>query len=166
MKEIYTRYAHYNYWANRWMTETFSVLDEEALQRNIESSFPSARLTFLHIWDAELIWLKRLQGISLPAFPSRIFQGTTAEAFTGLLQNSSDFLDFVESQPDVFFEKTLHFTTINSGEYAQQAFEMIHHCLNHSTYHRGQLVTIGRQLGLTNIPPTDMIFFLREEGRK
>ena len=163
MKKIYTDYARYNLWANRRMTETFQSLSEELLDRQIESSFPSAKLTFLHIWDAELIWLKRLQEISLSAFPSRTFQGSAAEAFTILLHNSSDFLQFIENQPDDFFEKEFHFKTISSGEFSQRAFEMIHHCLNHSTYHRGQLVTIGRQLGLTKIPATDLIYYLREK---
>jgi uncharacterized damage-inducible protein DinB len=163
MKKIYTDYASYNLWANRRLAEIFAGLPEEKLEQHVESSFPSAKLTFLHIWDAELIWLKRLQGTSLQAFPSRSFNGTTAEVFEGMLGNSSDFLHFIENQPDDFFPKTMQFTTINSGAYSQQAYEMIHHCMNHSTYHRGQLVTIGRQLGLNKIPPTDLIFYLREK---
>jgi len=35
---------------------------------------------------------------------------------------------------------------------------------NHSTYHRGQLVTMMRQLGETNVPVTDFIAFARKSA--
>ncbi|WP_366512826.1 DinB family protein [Kordia sp.] len=31
--------------------------------------------------------------------------------------------------------------------------------MNHSTYHRGQIVTMGHQLGFTKAPFTDLFFF-------
>jgi uncharacterized damage-inducible protein DinB len=33
------------------------------------------------------------------------------------------------------------------------------HCMNHSTYHRGQIVTMGRNLGFTDAPMTDYNFY-------
>jgi uncharacterized damage-inducible protein DinB len=38
-------------------------------------------------------------------------------------------------------------------------FEYIMHYANHSTYHRGQVVTIGRNLGFTDAPMTDYNFY-------
>ncbi|MFN2424735.1 MAG: DinB family protein [Cryomorphaceae bacterium] len=35
--------------------------------------------------------------------------------------------------------------------------------MNHSTYHRGQLVTMGRQAGLSTPPQTDYIFYVRKD---
>ncbi|WP_315819131.1 DinB family protein [Paraflavitalea speifideaquila] len=32
--------------------------------------------------------------------------------------------------------------------------------MNHSTYHRGQVVTIGHQVGLKDAPITDYMFYL------
>jgi uncharacterized damage-inducible protein DinB len=31
--------------------------------------------------------------------------------------------------------------------------------MNHSTYHRGQIITIGRNLGFTDAPMTDYNFY-------
>lgn len=166
MKKIFTDYASYNLWANRRLAKPFLLLDEETLNRHVETSYPSAKLTLLHIWDAELIWLQRLQGISLNHFPSRDFTGTTEDAVEGLLGNSADLLHFLEVQDEAFFEKNITSTSLSHGEQQQPASQMIHHCLNHSTYHRGQLVTIGRQLGLTTIPVTDMIYYYRVEDRQ
>jgi len=41
---------------------------------------------------------------------------------------------------------------------------MVHHCMNHSTYHRGQLITLARQLGMKEgVPSTDLLYFSREK---
>lgn len=163
MKEIYLKYCKYNLWANQRLTAIFKNLPEDKADQHIESSFPSAKKTILHIWDAELIWLKRLQGESVNSFPSKTFTGTAIDAIQGLLQTSTDFLGFVEMQEEQYFNKAFTVQTITSGIYTQMAYEMIHHCMNHSTYHRGQLLMMARQLGLRDVPSTDMIFYLREK---
>lgn len=38
-------------------------------------------------------------------------------------------------------------------------YEFLHHCLNHSTYHRGQVVTIGRNVSLCDAPMTDFNYY-------
>ncbi|MFZ1749342.1 MAG: DinB family protein [Saprospiraceae bacterium] len=38
---------------------------------------------------------------------------------------------------------------------------IIHHVFNQGTYHRGQLVTMGRALGFLHPPSTDFIHFKR-----
>ncbi|MCF8246591.1 MAG: DinB family protein [Saprospiraceae bacterium] len=162
MKEIYLKYTQFNLWANRRMVETFAPLSTEQFEAPIVSSFPSVRLTFLHIWDAESLWLDRLKGNSPTTFPSKYFVGDNTEVLDNLLQVSGDFQSFVEMQPADFFEQALDFTTLSYGPQTQRAFEMIHHCMNHSTFHRGQLITLGRQLGIQHFPPTDYAFFLRE----
>jgi uncharacterized damage-inducible protein DinB len=163
MKQIYVEYGQYNLWANKRLTEVFSSLPEEIVEQPLPSSFPSVKLTLLHIWDAEFLWLNRLQGVSPSDFPSKGFAGDLNETLSGLLNTSENFLEFIESQPEDFFEKTLHFRTISFGDQRERAFMMVHHCLNHSTYHRGQLVTMARQLGIERIPATDLIYFLREK---
>ena len=165
MKEIYVKYAAYNLWANRRMAETFAALPEAEMEAPIVSSFPSARLTFLHIWDAESLWLERLQGNSPAAFPSKSFQGNNSDVLATFLKGSEAFLAFVQEQPSDFFERSLFFKTLSYGEQTQRAFEMIHHCMNHSTFHRGQLITMGRQLGIEKFPPTDFAYYLRELGK-
>ncbi len=40
--------------------------------------------------------------------------------------------------------------------------EAVLHCMNHSTFHRGQLITIFRQLGFKKLFSTDLIAFSRD----
>ena len=52
-------------------------------------------------------------------------------------------------------------TTRRVRSYDYTLGELIHHLLNHSTYHRGQVVLLLRQLGETP-PATDFRLFLTE----
>ena len=165
MKEIYQTYCDYNFWANRRLTAIFKDLPEEKTDQFVESSYPSAKKTILHIWDAEVIWLKRLHGEHIDHFPSINFSGSNMEAVNGLLKTSQDFKSFVGEQEDEFFGKTLSFSNTRGDNYLHSVVGMIHHCMNHSTYHRGQLVMMARQLGLKSLPSTDMITYLRELGQ-
>jgi len=39
--------------------------------------------------------------------------------------------------------------------------EIVHHVVNHGTYHRGNIAAMLRQLGYSSIP-TDFVFYLYE----
>lgn len=163
MKKIYEDYTRYNVWANSRMLEVFAGLTEAQLEQHIMNSFPSVKLTFMHIWDAEWLWLQRLNGVSPKAFPSKNFTGSWQEFKAQFIQTSTDFSVFTAAQPAEFFDKILSVSTITAGDFAQRAGDMVHHCMNHSTYHRGQLTMMARQLGLENLPSTDLIKYLREQ---
>lgn len=163
MKEIYLQYVKYNLWANRHLAELFSTLTDEEAEQHIESSFPSIKRTILHIWDAEVVWLTRLKEGQISDFPSKNFEGDFKEILEGWLSHSAEFLSHVDGMAEEDFSKSFSFKTISAGTYTHRAAEMIHHCMNHSTYHRGQLITFARQLGVEKPPSTDMIFYLRKK---
>jgi uncharacterized damage-inducible protein DinB len=157
-------YAAFNRWANRQFTDWLSSLPAELLDREVPSSFPSLRLTVLHLWDAETIWINRLRGISLASFPSRSFDGTPEELFRGLLETSEAFRNLVQSQSDAFFGEETAFTLFNGTPDRQNNAQILLHVFQHASFHRGQLITIGRSLGLTDPPKTDYIHYVRLEA--
>lgn len=165
MKNLLLDYVRYNLWVNTRLVEMFRQTDEALVSQEIVSSFPSIRATLIHLWDVEKLWLSRLKGISPTTFPSENFTGSNEEVYNNLIAISNEFLDFVEYQPDTFFDKILTFNLLSAkGIFEQKASDMIHHCMNHQTFHRGQIITMARQLGLTVFPRTDFIIFKREEA--
>jgi uncharacterized damage-inducible protein DinB len=163
MKQHLLRYTQYNLWANNHMVQRFQNAGEAVIDAPVVSSFPSVRATFLHLWDVEVLWLERLRGMSPREFPSKHFAGTHADIFDGLLKASERFVEFVAKQPDDYFTQRITFNLITvSGSQEQSPVDMIHHCMNHQTLHRGQLITMGRQLGITSFPKTDFIIWARE----
>jgi uncharacterized damage-inducible protein DinB len=157
-KELILQYVNYNCWANQCIADVLVKTDPSLLDQEVKSSFPSLRKTVHHIWDAELAWMSRMKGEVLAWPPTAQFKNPAIDQF---VQTSQDFADFVNSKDEAFLNtettyknsKGETYTTINSG--------IIMHCMNHSTYHRGQLITLLREVGVTVLPSTDLIAFLR-----
>lgn len=151
----------YNCWANEKIATTASQLSEDLLSRNVISSFDSILKTIMHIWDAEFIWMERLKGNDFDSIPSKLFS-SKSECLT-FHHNSVKFHEFVMQnfKTDEAIEQPVFYKNLNGQEFNAPAFEIILHCMNHSTYHRGQLITLMRQAGLTQMPQTDYIAWLR-----
>jgi len=160
-KKSLSNFAKYNLWANTRIVSVLRDTDTGLLEKEIVSSFPSIRKTLLHICDGQLVWLNRLNGISPPSFPSESFTGNMEAVFERLLESSKALDVFIAHQPASYFKQKLEYKTFAFGEATSVASDMIHHCLNHSTFHRGQLVTMGRQIGITKFQPMDYIHFIR-----
>src|SRR5436190_2625610 len=105
-------YARFNYWANVILLSlTEKEINDENLDKNIVSSFHSLRETIYHIWGAEWLWFKRLNGESLTEWPSKNFKGTFSEAKEKILENNLAFIDYVKNLSNEEFFK--NFTYMN-----------------------------------------------------
>ena len=160
-------YAGFNLWANHQTVDWLKSKPLELMTREVPSSFPSLHQTLLHIWSAEKVWLERLQQAPAEAFLFQVFKGTTEEVLEGILKMSEQFKTYVQTLPDADFPEICHFRLLNGIEDDRPRYQMIHHCINHSTYHRGQIVTIARNLELTDPPSTDLMRYIRlkNEGK-
>ena len=54
-------YVKYNLWANQKICDFLKTLSDEEVNKEIMSSFSSLQKTLIHVWDAQVIWLTRLQ---------------------------------------------------------------------------------------------------------
>jgi uncharacterized damage-inducible protein DinB len=160
MKNILETYTSYNLWANTKLLDVVKGLDISLLDKEIKSSFSSLRKTAHHIWFAEEIWHIRLHGNSPASLPE---PDNDFPAFVKqLLARSQGFIDLVKARDENYFTQSCSYKAVNRDSYTNPHWEMIMHCMNHSTYHRGQIVTILREVGETTIPSTDLIAYLRE----
>ncbi|MCC7158147.1 MAG: DinB family protein [Ignavibacteria bacterium] len=165
MNDLLLNYAKYNLWANKRITDKFKDLSAEAWIKEQKSSFPSLRQTLLHIYDAETIWYNRLIGISLTKWPSERLKCTKEEATQLMLEASKNLVEFLNVLTSENLNLFCDFRSLEGKEYSMKVYDLIHHCLNHSTYHRGQLVTMLRNLDIDDIPSTDYIAYLRQNGQ-
>ena len=106
----------------------------------------------------------RMKGESLDDWPSKSFSGSFKEGMEMMLLNNKIFINFVDEMAEAKLSE--HFTYINveGKTFSNPVWESVHHCMNHSAYHRGQIVTMLRQLGITTIPSTDFIVYCRLAG--
>lgn len=153
--------ASYNLWANSQLVDWLNSKPSEILVREMPSSFPTLRDTLLHIWGAEEIWHERLMQVPTSIFLSFRFTGTTEDVLEGILKQSKALEAYINDLSDADFQEICTFRLLNGTEDSRTRVKMIHHCLNHSTYHRGQVVTMARNFGLTDPPATDYIKYIR-----
>ena len=158
MKNHWIDILKYNLWANQRTVDLLNQYDTEISTRPIINSFPSIELTMKHLWGAEKIWLMRLKGKSATAFPE--FNGSPQDIFQQGLKISSEFLEFIENQEEAFFDSKCDFQDTKGKLYSIAVQQIIHHVMNHSTYHRGQITTLGRQADFGKIMSTDYISYV------
>jgi uncharacterized damage-inducible protein DinB len=162
LERLLKDYTAYNRWANEAFAAWLRAKPEECLTAIVPSSFPSLRDTLLHLWGAEKLWLERLRQEEPAPFLPTVFSGSAQQIFEGWPATSAALAEYVAEQPAEFFEQVCTFRLFNGQLDSRPRHQMILHCVQHSTYHRGQLVTMGRSLGLTDPPSTDYIRYVRE----
>ncbi len=164
MKEILLNYTEYNVWANRLMADVLSTLTEEQATKELGGSFSSIRKTAEHVWLAESLWMQRLLMAEHVIFPSENFSGDLKEVCGQWLKCSEELHLFTQKIKDERgLEHQFHYTNIKGVFQKSKVWECLHHVCNHSTLHRGQLISYLRQVGMTKIPATDFIAFCRSK---
>lgn len=150
----------YNDWANNRILGAVEQLSDEQYTREIPSSFPSIRDTVSHIASSEFIWLRRWNGESLRAVPEWAKTPSFATAREYIHKVAHDRREYLDGLTDDALKSKLSYHSIAGDPFTMVLEEVLIHCANHSTYHRGQLVTMLRQAGATP-PNTDYAPFVR-----
>jgi uncharacterized damage-inducible protein DinB len=155
MEQLLEHFADYDLWANTRFVERLQRETDEVLDRPVPNSFPSLRATLLHIRDAEHVWWCRLTGTRSrwPAEEDR--------AIATLLPHSTRLHELVHAFDATALKAVHEYHDLRGNAHRQPAWMMLLHCLNHSTQHRGQLITMMRALGLAEIPANDLVVFQR-----
>jgi uncharacterized damage-inducible protein DinB len=151
----------YNAWANKQFANQLQSLDEKILYGEVKSSFPSIAKTWLHMWDAEIVWLMRMKGTSLSEWPSAKFAGDRNQLLNGLVNCSEEILSYVKSQSPSFATSEITYINLKGDQFTDPVEDVLYHMVNHGAYHRGQITTLLRQAGVTNLVGTDLIHYLR-----
>ncbi|MES2005449.1 MAG: DinB family protein [Bacteroidota bacterium] len=161
MKQLLVSFTRYEKWANKIMLDVILQLSEQQQHQEIKSSFPSIHKTCLHIWDASSIWWQRVHGQEHMVVPSLHSHPTIKEIADGLLQQNMQWIEWVQGVDDGMLEKIFPYKTMKGDAFQQPVKDILLHLNNHGTYHRGQLVTMLRQVGVEKIPQTDYILYSR-----
>lgn len=151
----------YNRWANRRFFEVIAALPDDQIMAHVESSFPSILYTFAHIVGAEWVWLRRWKGENPSTLPDWLVNASLEKLRTQLSEVESEREVFAGSLRDEDLQQVLDYRTLDGTAYRNRLEDLLVHVVNHSTYHRGQLTTMLRQLGVRPVA-TDFVLFKRE----
>ncbi|PST83810.1 damage-inducible protein DinB [Pedobacter yulinensis] len=149
-------YASYNQWANQTFVNWLQTKPAALLEQEVASSFSSISQTLRHIWETQDYWLNAIKrrGDWAPG----AFSDDTAEILAGIARQSAELSDYINAMEEQDFqENNLLVSPWFQSDF--ENFEYVLHCMTHSAYHRGQIVTMGRNVGITDAPMTDYNFF-------
>jgi uncharacterized damage-inducible protein DinB len=162
MKELILQLSGYHTWANQQLIDIIQQLPGEKQTQTVASSFDSLLKTVIHLWDAESIWWQRLKLSERIVIPSETFNGNFNEAANQLLQQNRQWTQWISNAQEHMFQHEFIYLNLKKEQFKQPVYQVLLHVFNHGTYHRGQLVTMLRQLGLEKIPQTDYIAWSRK----
>jgi len=150
----------YNAWANRLMFDAADALPAEVYERDLKSSHGGIRGTLAHIVWAEHLWLNRWLKQPNPAVAQGKDLHSAAEVRARWEEIEAERGRFLAGLGESQLAETRSVMPSTGGEYLHSFSQMFHHTVDHSSYHRGQVITMLRQVGV--VPPiTGLIFFYR-----
>jgi uncharacterized damage-inducible protein DinB len=153
----------FNAWANHRTIDACAALMPEQFTRDLASSFRSVRDTLAHIYGAQWIWLERWHGRTPAVLPSAADFPNLDTLRRRFIEIDRNLVDFAASLNADDLHRIVRYKTVAGTAHAQPLWQMLQHVANHSTYHRGQVTTLLRQLG-AKATGTDLIAFYRERA--
>ena len=160
-KKYFTELAEYHVWANSRICTWLEKISDEQWKQPVVSSFNSIYETTLHIAGAEKLWVERLRRYTNFEVLTQTFNGSKADLIKTWKGISLDFKRFIDDMPDDLLQEKLFFKNIKGIEHNLPYYQMLAHVINHSTYHRGQVVTMLRQVGFTELSSIDITTYFR-----
>jgi uncharacterized damage-inducible protein DinB len=164
-KDDLSRLLRYTVWANHRLLRAAATMGVEDWRRDLGGSHGGVRGTLAHMMWAELVWLERWKGLPNPPrgdesqFPTVI---ELRDRWTGLDEHRQAWL---EGLPAEAGSTVIHYRTTDGTAYESPLERLVQHAANHSTYHRGQVLSFLRQLGVKPVS-TDMLVWDREEDAR
>ncbi len=150
----------YNKWANDRTAEAIRSLSAEQAHRHLGSSFPTIAATAAHIASAEWIWLRRWKGESPTSHPGWATQAALDVVFAKFAEIEAERAAWLATLTEADIDRVVGFRLLNGHEDHQRLSSQLMHLVNHSTYHRGQIAGMIRQVGGTPLS-TDLIAYRR-----
>lgn len=151
----------YTQWANARVFDAIAALDAEWWTREIGGSFGTIRDTVAHLISAEWVWLERWEGRSPGWPPSWVAEEGFPDLRTRSEAISAARLAWIEGLSDDDLGGLIEYGRLNGDRHRRHLDGLIRHVVNHSTYHRGQLVMMLRMAGAA-APSTDMVYWYPE----
>jgi len=143
IRELYD----YNHWANQRVLSAMTPLTDDMFTRNMGNSFVSLRDTLAHILGAEWIWLERWLGRS----PKALLSASDFPTLQALQRRWAavrlDQSQYVQTLVPDRLNDDVSYTNTRGERYSYALWRQMLHVINHSSYHRGQVTTLLRQMG-------------------
>ena len=157
MNDDFASLYEYNRWADRKILDACRLLTPEQYDAEPVPGWSSVRSTVAHIAIATEGWLRGLAGETVDRFPTEADLPTVDHA-ERLLDRAYEILE--EVLPTLTPEKLATPRIFRGGGRSSilAPWVVLRHLANHATYHRGQIASKLKRLGVEP-PAIDLVFW-------
>jgi uncharacterized damage-inducible protein DinB len=160
----FARLWTFHHWATSRAFDALAAVSAAELDRSWGGSFGTGRALLCHVLGVEWLWGERLNGRPSTAIPEYLadyggrdfsnawqeIRATQGAAADGLMPGG--------------LATELTYVNIKGERCTYPLADVLFQCVNHGTYHRGQIIQLLRDLG-RDAPPTDFTVFLQAQRR-
>ncbi|HZV13338.1 MAG TPA: DinB family protein [Candidatus Kapabacteria bacterium] len=154
----------YIYWARTRVLDITDTLNAEQFTRDMKTSHRSIHETCVHMFGSEKLWLTRWQGSSPTGRERPEDYPTSAAVRKRWSQIESEVRSFLDGMNDADAQKIITYMTLEGKPVMYPWWNTAVQVTNHSSYHRGQIITMLRQQGV-NAVGTDIIMYFKEKNK-
>ena len=147
----------YARWANARALTIASALSDEQRSRPTSASLVSIHGTLVHILWSEWVWLSRWTPLRSTADPRTITQWELLRHDWSAFE--AEQRTFLQGLADADLRRIVSYQNPPGTTWTYSLQHMLQHVVNHSTYHRGQLTTMFRELGAAPRPLDFLDYF-------
>jgi len=148
-------------WAMLRVLESVAALTPEQFTKDLGASFGGVHGTLVHVLSADRVWLNRWLG--KPAAPLKSEDIPTIEVLKKQWDSYSlELGNLLRTLTEDKLSAPCSYSDFKGTPNAQILWQQMQHKVNHSTYHRGQVVAMLRQLG-AKAQGTDLITYIRQK---
>jgi uncharacterized damage-inducible protein DinB len=148
-------------WADRMMLKAVREVSPEDLTRDAGISFGSLLGTMVHMLGSQRLWLSRFSGSPIERRPDLTDFPDLSSWIHGWEETAAGIEAFLASLTAEQLAAEITWVDAEGPVHTRPLWQPVCHMVNHATYHRGQVVSLLRQLGYEP-PQTDLIrYFLR-----
>jgi uncharacterized damage-inducible protein DinB len=148
----------FNDWATHLLHGAVAALSSDEWTAEVGGSFGTIQGTVAHLVGAEWIWLERWKGRSPSSAPDWARNPDAAALAKSWEAVAVERGQWMAARSDEDFGAMISYRRLNGEPGSTRLDVLVRHVVNHSTYHRGQVMAFLRNLGKTP-PSSDLVLW-------
>jgi uncharacterized damage-inducible protein DinB len=154
-------HLRYHKWANSQIMEECLKLTAEQLVKDFGGSFGSIYDTAKHLYQADFVWLDRLEAQPTHDLSRYEAPGCTFELRDAWAGVQDKLIAFGAALGETDWEREISYKNTRGDAFKSSIWQIVLQVVNHGTYHRGQITNLLRMSGAKPVN-LDLIRFYRD----
>ena len=159
------RLFDYTEYANGLALDAAEKLTDEQRRHDFKISHGSIHGTLVHMAGGEWIWLERWKGTSHSLVWTADDFADVAALRSRWREIEAGRRELLEKLTEEGLRQDLSYKNLKGDPMRFLLGQLMLHAVNHSTYHRGQVTTLLRQLGAQPVS-TDLVVYYAEKAKQ